>query len=65
MLNTFYKYYQTDKKVEDLNLTDRNQTYQVGRFINQGAHAQYSTNLGNKGRSTIAFTERQHEQAYT
>jgi hypothetical protein len=23
MLNTFYKYYQQDKKVEDLNLMDR------------------------------------------
>ena len=36
----------------------------MGRQINKGAHAQYSTQLNNKGKSKIAFTERDHAAGY-
>lgn len=65
MLNTFYQYYKNGKDVEGLNLEDRTKTFSVGRYINKDAHVLYSNQLSNKGRSSIAFTERDHNLAYT
>jgi hypothetical protein len=58
MKNTFYQYYQNGNDVEDLNLADKTKAYAVGRYINKDAHTLYSNQLNNKGRSSIAFTER-------
>jgi hypothetical protein len=56
MLNTFYQYYQAPGEVNQLDLSDKQKTYSVGRYINKDAQAFYSNMLSKKGSSNIAFT---------
>jgi hypothetical protein len=59
MRATFY-HYQDDQKVEKLDLMDHGAVFSAGRQINKAAHAHYSAQLNNKGKSKIAFTDRDH-----
>lgn len=68
MLNTFYHYYGAEdngKTIKVLDLPDKKGTFGVSRYINSSGKAMYSKQLDNKGRSKIAFTERDHAAGYT
>lgn len=68
MLKSFYHYYKTEDDrnvISKHDLPDKKSTFAVGRYINQSGKAFYSKQLDNKGRSKVAFTERDHAAGYT
>ena len=66
MMQSFYHYYggDGDKAVKILDKQDKKSAFGVGRYINTSNRNFYGRQLDNKGRSKVAFTEREHAAGF-
>ena len=66
MMDTFYHYYgqEGNRTIKIHDKVDKKSSFGVGRYINSSNRNFYSRQLDNKGRSKVAFTERDHAAGY-